>query len=279
VPQCSAQLADESVYFFFSRGGDKHQSVRVMASSDSLMASLLPPQDASGGGAAAASAAPASSASRRRRRNHGELSHLQAAEGRDGRLLPRALRAQPAGLGHMTAAARRRPPRQSAVGVDRIARPRTSVIYRLLSHRSHMWYAKVFNYVLLAVILGNAVAFIIATVPTVGHETAFYTIELVTSCLFLVEYALRIVVVPEDPRNIGLSPTRARLRYVVTLRALIDAAATFPFFIELAIGYELPTLTWLRLLRCFRILKTEKATRALSSIYRVIWCVESYWCR
>jgi voltage-gated potassium channel len=142
-----------------------------------------------------------------------------------------------------------------------------------------MWYAKVFNYVLLAVILGNAVAFIIATVPTVGHETAFYTIELVTSCLFLVEYALRIVVVPEDPRNIGLSPTRARLRYVVTLRALIDAAATFPFFIELAIGYELPTLTWLRLLRCFRILKTEKATRALSSIYRVIWCVESYWCR
>ena len=62
-------------------------------------------------------------------------------------------------------------------------------------------------------------------------------------------------------------------------RALIDAAATFPFFIELAIGYELPTLTWLRLLRCFRILKTEKATRALSSIYRVIWCVESYWCR
>ena len=40
-------------------------------------------------------------------------------------------------------------------------------------------------------------------------------------------------------------------------------------FVEL--GGELPTLTWLKAFRIFRILKSERYTRAFSSVYRVVW--------
>ena len=69
---------------------------------------------------------------------------------------------------------------------------------------------------------------------------------------------MRIVVAPEDPKYRAMSPTRARLRYVVTPRALVDAAATFPFFVELAIDKQLPNMTVLRVLRIFRILKKQR---------------------
>jgi voltage-gated potassium channel len=120
-------------------------------------------------------------------------------------------------------------------------------------------------------ILGNAVAFVVATIPTVGHDDIFYTIEAASSGLFLIEYALRVYVAPEDPRYERGGAAAARLRYAATPRAIIDAAATFPFFVELATARALPNTTVLRLLRVFRILKTGRATRAVSSIYRVLW--------
>ena len=116
----------------------------------------------------------------------------------------------------------------------------------------------------------NAVCFIVATVPSVEHTEAFYVIEFISSILFLIEYLLRLVVATEDPKYAPLGPCRGRLRYAVTPRALIDAAATFPFFVELAFGVDLANTTYLRVLRVFRILKTDRTARALSSIYRVL---------
>ena len=119
-------------------------------------------------------------------------------------------------------------------------------------------------------ILLNAVCFIVATVPSVEHTEAFYVVEFISSVLFLIEYLLRLVVATEDPKYAPLGPCRGRLRYAVTPRALIDAAATFPFFVELAFGVDLANTTYLRVLRVFRILKTDRTARALSSIYRVL---------
>ena len=119
-------------------------------------------------------------------------------------------------------------------------------------------------------ILLNAVCFIVATVPSVEHTEAFYVVEFISSVLFLIEYLLRLVVATEDPKYAPLGPCRGRLRYAITPRALIDAAATFPFFVELAFGVDLANTTYLRVLRVFRILKTDRTARALSSIYRVL---------
>ena len=214
---------------------------------------------------------PQPAATHRGRRRHHTITQTSQP------LLPRAAREQAGrstGL-HMAIAAGR--PHTASIRrlPDLAGRPERhtqhTALYRVLSHRSHACSARAFNFVLLAVIIGNVIAFTVATVPGVGHESVFYVIEAATSGFFLIEYILRIAVAPEDPKYRALSPARARLRYVLTARALVDAAATFPFFVELAIGYELPNTTVLRVLRIFRILKTEKATRALSSIYRVLW--------
>ena len=44
----------------------------------------------------------------------------------------------------------------------------------------------------------------------------------------------------------------------LTLASLLDAVATFPCIIELLVRKQLPTLTYLRIFRLFRILKTER---------------------
>jgi hypothetical protein len=67
-------------------------------------------------------------------------------------------------------------------------------------------------------------------------------------------------------------PCAARCKYSISQRALVDLVSCTPFFIELCIpGGDLPTFTWLRLFRLFRILKSEKSVRAFSSVYRVVW--------
>jgi hypothetical protein len=60
-----------------------------------------------------------------------------------------------------------------------------------------------------------------------------------------------------------------RLRYLITSPALLDAIATFPYFLEQFTGWELPTLTYLRAFRLLRILKTESFSEASKSVYRV----------
>lgn len=65
---------------------------------------------------------------------------------------------------------------------------------------------------------------------------------------------------------------RARLRYSVSLVAVLDLASCLPFFIELGMSNkDLPTLSWLKAFRMFRIYKNEAVFRAFSSVYRVVW--------
>lgn len=56
---------------------------------------------------------------------------------------------------------------------------------------------------------------------------------------------------------------------MITSPALIDAVATFPYFLEHLTGWNLPTLTYLRAFRLLRILKTESFSEASKSVYRV----------
>jgi voltage-gated potassium channel len=134
--------------------------------------------------------------------------------------------------------------------------------------------AFVFNRCLAALIVLCVVAFVLESVPKISSsETAaqaFYAFEAASSCIFLAEYVARLWTCVEARRYVHMSPWRARLGYVFTLRALVDLVSCLPFFVELG-GGELPTLTWLKAFRMFRILKSERYTRAFSSVYRVVW--------
>lgn len=87
------------------------------------------------------------------------------------------------------------------------------------------------------------------------------------------EHVARVWSIPESKSySKYASPNRARLRYSVSLAAILDLASCLPFFIELGMANkDLPTLSWLKAFRMFRISKNEAVFRAFSSVYRVVW--------
>ncbi len=176
--------------------------------------------------------------------------------------------------------------------------PRHSYVYRLLSGRSRHAHFVAFNRALAVLILVTVVAFVLESFPDLAAEDSgwqpwFYGIEAVSSSIFLVEYVARLATIHESryyrkryggggggggggrrPGGLRSTPRKcaARARYACTVRAGIDLASCLPFFVELCVpGHDLPTLSWLRLFRLFRILKSERTANAFSSVYRVVW--------
>ncbi|KAL7574241.1 hypothetical protein ACA910_012496 [Epithemia clementina (nom. ined.)] len=93
--------------------------------------------------------------------------------------------------------------------------------------------------------------------------------EGIVSSIFLIEYLLRLVTITESRKY--SHPVWGRLAFMRTYSAIVDILATLPWFLELFSGWELPTLTFLRFFRLVRILKTDGYTRAMDSVYRVVY--------
>jgi voltage-gated potassium channel len=105
-------------------------------------------------------------------------------------------------------------------------------------------------------IVASTLAVVIATEPSIDGKARdiLFAIEVGFAGLFLLEYLLRIWSVGVDHRYVGL---RGRLRYAVTLPALIDLAALLPFLVGLAGSESL----MLRLVRLMRLLMLGKLAR------------------
>jgi hypothetical protein len=150
---------------------------------------------------------------------------------------------------------------------------RHSLLYTILNPHSKQWPAIFFKRFISAVILSDLVLFIISTDVKLSnrHQGLFHASEGFASCIFLVEYVARLATIMEKKKYRELGPLTGRLRYASTWGALVDLFATLPFFLEYITGWDLPTLTYLRFFRLFRILKTEGYVRALDAVYRVIY--------
>eukprot|EP00934_Nitzschia_sp_Nitz4_P006253 Nitzschia sp. Nitz4//scaffold35_size145790//123457//124807//NITZ4_003055-RA/size145790-processed-gene-0.248-mRNA-1//-1//CDS//3329549199//6243//frame0 len=151
--------------------------------------------------------------------------------------------------------------------------PPKSFLYTMLHPRSQAWQAVAFKWFISTVILSDLAAFVVSTEPALTPDQlrVFYIWEGVTSTIFLVEYLLRLIVVTEATKYKEMGWFKGRLHYALTTPALIDFIATFPFFFELASGWDLPTLTYLRSFRLLRILKTSGFADATNAVYRVIY--------
>lgn len=146
-----------------------------------------------------------------------------------------------------------------------------SFVYSMLNPRSVEWQAVAYKWFITTVITLDLCAFITSTDEGLSEQyiEGFVAWEAVTSWIFLTEYLLRLVVVTESMKYRSMGPIRGRLAYVGTTPALIDLAATFPYFLERFTGLDLPTLTYLRSFRLLRILKTRGFSQAVSSVWRV----------
>lgn len=148
-----------------------------------------------------------------------------------------------------------------------------SYVYTMLHPRSGAWYAEIFKKFISTLIVGDLIAFVISTEELIytNHLILFQAIEGATASIFLVEYVARVFVCVENKRFHDHGPFGGRLRWMITFHAIIDVMATAPFFIQLLTGVDMPTLTYLRIFRVMRILKTDGYARAFSACYRVVY--------
>ncbi|MGX1785433.1 cyclic nucleotide-gated ion channel [Bosea sp. NPDC055332] len=108
---------------------------------------------------------------------------------------------------------------------------------------------------LVALILVNVSALVLESVPSLAasYGRLFYWIELVSTVLFTLEYAVRLWTAPEHTRYRGLGDNAARRAYLVSPPALLDFLATVPLYAAL-LGYsDLKILLLFRLLRFFKL--------------------------
>ena len=121
------------------------------------------------------------------------------------------------------------------------------------------------NKFLIALIVIAGVAAVIETEPLLsnGYDFQFRALEIGIGSVFLVEYAARLWVVPESPRNAGKS--WARLRYALSFPALVDLAAIVPIFAAFGGGGSV-VLRFLRVLRLIRLAKLGRVSRAWNDL-------------
>eukprot|EP00466_Bigelowiella_natans_P006171 jgi/Bigna1/56363/estExt_Genewise1Plus.C_960026 len=130
--------------------------------------------------------------------------------------------------------------------------------------------AKVYKYLMSVLIILDTGLFIVSTVRSVNQKIGYflYIHEGFMSSLFCLEYITRLYIITESRKY--RAPIAGRLAYMCSFAALVDALSFLPFFIEIIFSEELPTLTYLRIFRLMRILKTESYASACASASRVI---------
>ncbi len=124
------------------------------------------------------------------------------------------------------------------------------------------------NRVLVGVIL-VAVAFaVLETEPTiVARRYTFLTVlEAVFTAIFLVEYITRVWIAPENPRYAGRF---GRLRYMVSLPALIDLIALLPSLLAF-IGSEAFIVRLFRIMRIMRLARLGRFSGAIQAIVAAV---------
>lgn len=126
-----------------------------------------------------------------------------------------------------------------------------------------------FDYTLLALILANVLAVVIASVPAIGSEYTmlFRGIELVSVLLFSMEYLARVWSCVEIPSYVH--PVWGRLRYLFTPLAVIDLLAILPFYLTF-LSTDLRILRILRVFRLLRVFKFARYSKTLRIFSRVL---------
>ena len=133
----------------------------------------------------------------------------------------------------------------SAAQTTTLTDPQHSQLYTILNPKSKTSHARLFQTTIASIIILDAIIYIISTEPklqqTNYYPTLFYSIEGITSTIFLVELLARLVVCTEKKCYGKYGPIGGRWRYMCSFQSMIDSLATLPFFIELCTGIDLPT--------------------------------------
>jgi voltage-gated potassium channel len=121
---------------------------------------------------------------------------------------------------------------------------------------------------LVLLIIVNLVAVALESMPQLHDRylLLFDTIEFVSLVVFTAEYLLRIWSSVEYGPHRHMSPTAARLRYILSPAGLVDLVAVLPFWFAPFVPSDLRVLLVLRVVRFFNIARFSPAMRSLLDV-------------
>jgi voltage-gated potassium channel len=117
---------------------------------------------------------------------------------------------------------------------------------------------RIFEFLLVAIILLNILAIVCESIQEVREEYAhvFYRFEIFSVIFFTIEYFLRIYSIVENKKY--TDPLTGRIKYIGTPMAIVDLMAFLPFYLSF-----LPLD--LRFLRIFRLMGCSGCSRWLGT--------------
>ena len=134
--------------------------------------------------------------------------------------------------------------------------------------------SRIFDLTLIALILANVAAIILASFQEIHGEfsTELRVFETVSIVLFSVEYLMRLFTA--DMLHPQLRPGLARLRWMVSFHGIIDLLAILPFFaahlLPLFVPFDLRFLRMVRILRLLRIFKLQRYSSSMQIIGHIL---------
>lgn len=145
---------------------------------------------------------------------------------------------------------------------------RRALLWSALEPSARKYGVSLANKFVVALIGFSVLVEILRTEPTlyVGHEALFRALELVLTLVFTTEYLLRLYAAGEETRYKGVL---GRLRYMITLPALLDAASILVSAFTLAIDSAF-ILRLARLLRIVRIARLGRFSRSMDFLIEAI---------
>jgi voltage-gated potassium channel len=128
---------------------------------------------------------------------------------------------------------------------------------------------KIVAVILMLLILINALAVVLESVDDLNQKygTLFHALEMVSVAIFSVEYLLRLWVAPLNPKYAGRF---GRLRYALSLMAVIDLLAILPAFLPLIFTVDIRFIRILRIFRLFRLFKMSRYVQSLDTLDDVV---------
>ena len=127
-------------------------------------------------------------------------------------------------------------------------------------------YNKIVNVSIICLIVLNTLAVMFETLDSfyLRYSNIFQSFEAFSIIVFSIEYLLRLWTITE--RKKFTAPLWGRLRYMLTPGALVDFFAVAPFFLPVAIFFD---LRFLRIFRLIRFVRFFKLARYMSASKRI----------
>jgi voltage-gated potassium channel len=128
----------------------------------------------------------------------------------------------------------------------------------------------VFDWFIIVLISVNVLLVILDTFHGIPNDVKqiFSYIEVFSVAVFTIEYLLRLWIA--DYLFPNETPTRTRVKYIISFMALVDLLAILPFYLPFIFPIDLRVLRMVRLLRLLRMFKFNRYTSALATVGSVL---------